>query len=221
MTADVKSLPTYSTREELMNSLTHFVGLVFAISTFVFFVIFQIRNHLIFSYTFTFYIYSLVMMMVFFISSFYHSSKFASKRRAVARIIDHCDIYAFVAATYLPICVHGIENKNAALAIMIIEIVLALVGIALNLVPTNSKALKVISYLIYIIDGWILIAFFPFGIGMESNVFLFVLLGGIVYSIGAITYAIGSKKEWFHSIFHIFVVVAAILQFIGILFLIY
>ena len=221
MTADVRSLPTYSAKEESMNSLTHFVGLVFAFATLVVFIVYQIINQLSFSYTFPFYIYSLVMMMVFFVSSLYHSSEFGSKRRAVVRIIDHCDIYAFVAATYLPICVHGIQNTTAAMVIMIVEVALALIGIAINLIPTNSKVLKVISYLIYIIDGWILIAFYPFGIGMEFNVFLFVLLGGIVYSIGAIVYALGKRKEWFHSVFHVFVVLAAILQYVGILFLIY
>ena len=221
MTADVNTLPTYSHREELMNSISHLVGLVFAFATLVFFVIFQITHQLSFSYTFPFYIYSLVMMMVFFISSFYHSSRFGSKKRAVVRIIDHCDIYAFVAATYFPTCVHGIDNQSVAIAIMIIEVVLALTGIILNIIPNRSKLISILSYLIYIIDGWILIAFYPFGIGIEFNVFLFVLLGGIVYSIGAIVYALGKKKEWFHSIFHVFVVMAAMLQFVGILFLIY
>ena len=220
MTADTKKLPTYSHEEEIMNSLTHLIGLIFAIGTLVFFLIYQILNQRSFLFMLPFYIYSLVMMMVFFISSFYHSSKFDSKRRAIARIIDHCDIYAFVAATYLPICVHGIANQSIAITIMVIEVILAIAGIALNLVPSNAKAIKIITYLIYIIDGWILIIFYPFGIGLDFDVFLFILLGGIIYSIGAITYAIKKKKKWFHSTFHIFVVLAAMMQFVGILMLI-
>ena len=219
MTADVKKLPTYSFGEEVMNSITHIVGLVFGISTLVFFIIFNITTQTSFVYMIPFYTYSLIMMMVFFISSFYHSSRFGSKRRSIARIIDHCDIYAFVAATYFPICVHGLTNHEVAIAIMVTEVVLAIVGIALNLIPTNSKAIEIISYFIYIVDGWILIFFYPFGIGLDFRVFLFVLIGGIIYSVGAITYAIGSKRKWFHSVFHIFVVLAAISQFVGILFL--
>ena len=220
MTADTKKLPTYSHGEEIMNSITHLVGLFFAIGTLVFFVIFQSLNQKSFLFTLPFYIYSLIMMMVFFVSSFYHSSKFESKRRAISRIIDHCDIYAFVAATYLPICVHGIANQSVAIAIMVIEVILAIAGIVLNVVPNNSKTIKIITYLIYLIDGWILIIFYPFNIGLSFNVFLFVLLGGIIYSLGAITYAIGGKKKWFHSVFHIFVVLAAMMQFVGILMLI-
>lgn len=221
MTADKKHLPTYSLGEEIMNSITHLVGLLFGIATLVFFIIFNITHDVSFSFMVPFYVYSLIMMMVFFVSSFYHSSKFGSKRRAVARIIDHCDIYAFVAATYFPICVHGLTNQGAAIAIMVIEISLALAGIILNLIPSNSNVISLITYLIYIIDGWIMIFFYPFGVGLRFNVFLFVLLGGIIYSIGAITYAIGSKRKWFHSIFHVFVVLAAMTQFVGILFLLY
>jgi len=221
MTADVKKLPTYSFKEEVANSITHLIGLFFAIGTLVFFICYHVLNSKSFLFMVPFYTYSLIMMMVFFISSFYHSSRFGSKKRAVVRIIDHCDIYAFVAATYFPICVHGIANQVAAIAMMIIEVSLALVGIAINLLPRSNKVLEIICYFIYLIDGWLLIVFFPFNVGIEFNVFFFVLIGGIVYSVGAIVYAIGSKKKWFHSIFHIFVVMAAIIQFIGILFILY
>ena len=219
MTANPIKLPPYTRGEEIANSISHLVGFVFAVGSLVFFSCFSFINHLDFLYMFPYYTYSLFMMMVFFVSSFYHSSPFCSKRRAVSRIIDHCDIYAFVAATYFPICMYGLSNRGASMAIMIIEVVLALIGIVLNLFPKNSKVLDLISYVIYIIDGWLIIFFYPFGIGLEFKAFLFILLGGIVYSVGAITYAIGSKKKWFHSIFHIFVVLAAVLQFTGIYFI--
>ena len=220
MTADIRELPRYSKGEEIANSTSHLLGFVFSVATLVIFIVFQIQKSLSFSYMLPFYVYSFCMMVVFFVSAFYHSSPFHSKKRAVSRIIDHCDIYAFVAATYFPICVHGMSNQSAAIAIMIVEVVLAVTGIVLNAIPNNCTTLKVISYLIYIIDGWILIFFYPFGVGLNFNTFLFVLIGGIVYSAGAIIYAIGKKRPWFHTIFHIFVVLAAILQFIGIYFII-
>lgn len=219
MGTDVNSLPKYTRKEEIMNSLTHLVGLIFGLGTLIFFIVYQLRNNLSFSYMLPFYVYSICMMMVFFVSTFYHSSPLGSKKRAIARIIDHCDIYVFVAATYLPICVHGLENRTAAIIIMIIEAILAIMGVLFNAIPNQSKAIKIISYFIYLVDGWLLIFFFPFGIGISFNVFIFILIGGIVYSIGAITYALGKKRIWFHSLFHAFVVAAAVLQFIGIYFL--
>ena len=46
--------------------------------------------------------------------------------------------------------------------------------------------------------------------------FWLLLSGGISYTLGAILYGIGSKKKWFHSVFHIFVVLGSILQFLSI-----
>ena len=48
--------------------------------------------------------------------------------------------------------------------------------------------------------------------------FLVLLSGGIAYTIGAVLYGIGSKKHWMHSIFHIFVVLGSLLQFLSIYF---
>lgn len=220
MTATTKSLPQYSVKDEVMNSFTHLVGFFFSLGVLIFFIIKQITNNIVFLDMFPYYFYALTMMTVFFVSTFYHSSKLNSKMRAVLRIIDHCDIYLFVAGTYLPICAYGIENKSVALTIIIIEFVLAITGVLFNAIPNNSKILTILGYVIYIVDGWLLVFFFPFNVGIDPKVFLYILAGGIVYTIGAVTYAIGSKRIGFHSIFHVFVVVAAIVQFIGIYFLI-
>ena len=54
---------------------------------------------------------------------------------------------------------------------------------------------------------------------MPSNVFLFILIGGITYTIGSILYALGHKNTNFHCIFHIFVIVSTIIQTIGVMLL--
>lgn len=220
MTANLKNLPKYSTKDELYNSITHLVGLLFSFAVLIFFIFKHVVNRISFLNMIPYYFYALSMMAVFLFSILYHTSRANSKRRAILRIIDHSDIYLFVAGTYFPICMYGIENRPVAIAILITEFALAITGVLINAIPNNSKLLKTIGYIIYILDGWLLIFFFPFGIGIDFKVFLFVLIGGIIYTIGAITYAIGKRHSYFHSIFHIFVVLAAITQFIGIYFLI-
>lgn len=220
MTTNLKNLPKYSTKDELYNSITHLVGLLFSFAVLIFFIFKHVVNRISFLNMIPYYFYALSMMAVFLFSTLYHTSKANSKRRVILRIIDHSDIYLFVAGTYFPICMYGIENRPVATAILITEFALAITGVLINAIPNNSKLLKTIGYIIYILDGWLLIFFFPFGIGIDFKVFLFVLIGGIVYTVGAITYAIGKKHSYFHSIFHIFVVLAAITQFIGIYFLI-
>ena len=216
MKLDVDTLPSYSKKEEILNTLTHTIGFLFSLGVTIFFAIFSITKQINFSYMIPYYIYAFTMMIVFGVSSLYHSSKFNSKYRAALRIIDHSDIYAFVFGTYLPLCLYGITNTPIMIAAIILEAIFMIVGITLNIIPLDSKIIKLIAYIIYIIDGWLMIFFYPFGIGMDFNVFLFILLGGVIYSIGAITYAIGKKRKYFHSLFHIFVVLGAITQFIGI-----
>ena len=216
MKLDVYTLPRYSKKEEILNTLTHAIGFLFSLGVTIFFSIFSITKHISFSYMIPYYIYVFTMMIVFGVSSLYHSSKFNSKYRAVLRIIDHSDIYAFVFGTYLPLCLYGITNTPIMTMAIILEAVFMITGIVLNIIPIDSKAIKVITYIIYVIDGWLMIFFYPFGIGMDFNVFLFILLGGVIYSIGAITYAIGKKRKYFHSLFHVFVVLGAVTQFIGI-----
>jgi len=216
MKLDVNTLPTYSKKEEIINTITHFVGFLFSLGVLIFFFIYRDSKAIKFSYMIPYFVYVLTMMIVFAISSLYHSSRFNSKTRAILRLIDHSDIYAFVFGTYLPLCLYGITNTPIMIAAIILESVFMIAGIILNIIPIDSKIIKVIAYIIYLIDGWLMIFFYPFGIGMEFIVFLFILLGGVIYSIGAITYALGKKRKYFHSLFHIFVVLGAITQFIGI-----
>ena len=216
MKLDVNNLPKYSKREEIINIITHLIGFLFSVAVLIFFIIYNDLKNLKFTYMIPYFVYVFTMMIVFGVSSLYHASKFNSRARGILRIIDHSDIYAFVFGTYLPLCLYGITNTPIMIAAIALEAVFMIAGIILNVVPSDSKVLKVIAYIIYIIDGWLMICFYPFKIGMDFNVFLFILLGGVVYSIGAITYAIGKKRMYFHSLFHIFVVLGAVTQFIGI-----
>ena len=220
MTANVNCLPKYTREEEIHNSVSHFIGALFALSTLILFIILGVIKHYSFVYMIPYYFYSLGMLLMFFVSGFYHSRPFNSLARARARLIDHCDIYIFVAATYFPICIYGISNQPISITLLSMQVGLALIGVILNLLPYESRLLSLSTFLIYIVQGWAIIFFYPFNTGLSFNSFLFILIGGIVYTLGAIMYAIGHYKRWSHTIFHIFVLLAAIIQFVGILLLI-
>ena len=164
-----------------------------------------------------FYIYTVFMMMVFIVSSVYHSRPLDTKIRRIWRVIDHSDIYLFVAGTYTPICVLAISNQPIATGLIIAEYSLALAGILVTLFGgLTKKWMEIIAYIIYLLAGWALMFVYPFNQCLQFNVFIFILIGGIVYTVGAIAYAIGKKKIWFHTLFHVVIVVAAVIQFIGI-----
>ena len=216
MKPNTNNLPSYTPNEEKLNTITHLIGLEFALGLFIFFIIFNITKSYTFAHMVPYYIYALSMSIVFGVSSAYHSSKFSSKYRAILRIIDHSDIYFFVFGTYLPLCLYGVTNPTITIVAIVLQSVFMVAGILLNVIPTDSKLIDIIAYIIYIVDGWLMLFLYPFGIGMDFTVFLWVLIGGIIYTLGAITYAIGKKRKYFHSLFHVFVVLGAVAQYIGI-----
>ena len=94
-----------------------------------------------------------------------------------------------------------------------------LVAIATTLTAIDLKKYEVFSMICYIGMGWAVIPFWrQTMVALTLSGFLWLLGGGIAYTIGAVLYGIGSKKRWMHSVFHIFVVAGALLQFIAILF---
>ena len=67
--------------------------------------------------------------------------------------------------------------------------------------------------------GWIIVfAFKPLSEALSTPGIIFLVLGGIAYTIGAIFYGLGKKQKYMHSVFHIFVVLGSILHYICIIF---
>ena len=92
-----------------------------------------------------------------------------------------------------------------------------LAAIATTLTAVDLKKYTVFSMVCYIGMGWGIIFFLPQTIAlMTVPGFWLLLSGGIAYTIGAILYGIGVKKRWMHSVFHIFVVIGSLLQFLSI-----
>lgn len=213
----IEKNPSYTHKQELYNSITHFIGVLFAIAVFILFLVYQIRHGISFIKMYPFYIYVFTMFVVFLVSTVYHSRPLDSKTRWICRVIDHSDIYLFVAGTYTPICLLAISNSNISTGVLFAEYSLAIAGILVTVFGgLKYKTMEIIAYIIYLVDGWMLMFVYPFNQCLEFNVFIFVLIGGIIYTAGAILYGIGKKKIWFHTLFHVFIVVAAVIQFIGI-----
>ena len=213
--------PEYNHTQEVWNSLTHLLGAVFSVAITIVFIVLNVKKQMPLSITYPIYIYTFTMFMVFFVSTFYHSMPLNSKIRALCRVIDHSDIFLFVAGTYTPICLLGISVYPISLGIIIVEWTLALAGIILTVIGFNHKSVQIISYIIYLLAGWALIFVYPFNQCLPLTIFLFTLAGGIVYTAGAVLYAVGKKYIWCHTIFHIFILGGAILQFIGVLYLLF
>ena len=221
----VNELPRYSKGEEIFNAVTHIVGgalgIIILVLTTTFISLTSHNGWEIFSCI----IYGLSVITLYTMSALYHflSPKLSAKR--VFRILDHCTIFFLIAGTYTPCLVIGLGVGNYtpdyALILLLVVWICAILGITFNAINMHWKVIKILSQVFYLISGWsILIAFEPILNVMGPLGFSLMLSGGVFYTVGAILYALGKRKKWMHSIFHLFVLGGTIVQFFAILFFI-
>ena len=208
-------LPDYTRGEELMNMVTHIVGGGFGILVLILCVVKAALNGntpgVIGSA-----IYGGTMVVLYTISSVYHGLRNGTGKK-VMQIIDHCTIYFLICGTYTPIMLSAFIPVYPVAGRSILAAEWALAVLAATLTAIDLKKYNVFSMICYILMGWGIIFFLPQTMAILSRPgFLWLLGGGIAYTIGAVLYGIGSKVRWMHSVFHVFVVAGSILQFFAI-----
>ena len=211
-------IPDYSSRQELFNYSSHFLGLPLALFI-IGFGIFRFASAQITLLELSgLIVFGVSAFIVFLVSSIYHITKRESSKKKLLRIIDHCTIYLLIAGTYTPVCFNLFQaDKPYALGIfmLVFQWVGVIAGIILNAFFFQSKVSRVISFVLYVLMGWLaLICGAVFHIHLYS--FILILVGGIIYTIGSIIYACGHSHKWLHFIFHIFVLLGFITQAIGV-----
>ena len=207
-------LPDYSVGEEVMNMVTHIAGGGIGIIALVLGIIKAWgRGWLDMGAVI---LYGFGMIALYTVSSVYHGLRSGIGKK-VLQVIDHCTIYLFIAGTYTPILLIAFRPVYPAIGwgLFVLEWTLAILATTLNAI--DLKKYSVLSMVFYIGLGWAILPFIPQTIellGMAG--FGFLLAGGISYTIGAVLFGIGSRVRWMHSVFHIFVVLGSILQFVAI-----
>ena len=210
-----RRLPDYSRGEEMMNMITHALGGLLGIAVLAMCVIRAVQNHNIYGIAASA-VYGAAMICTFTVSSVYHGLLPCFGKK-VMQVIDHCTIYFLIAGTYTAVVLSAIRPVYPLLGwgLFIFEWVLA--AIAATLTAIDLKKYNVFSMICYIVMGWAVIPFARQTLNVLTMPgFLLLLFGGISYTIGAVLYGIGGKKKWMHSVFHIFVVLGSILQFVAI-----
>ncbi len=208
------TIPKYNLCEELINSISHGLGVALGIVALVLTIISAAKNHSTIGVVSSC-IYGSTMIIMYLNSCLYHAFSPKLKAKKVFRVLDHCDIYLFIAGCYTPYCLCLIGGVKGWIIFGIIWLS-ALIGVLLNAI--DLEKFQVPSVIMYLVMGWMII--FSYNSIRETLAFpglVLLLTGGIAYTIGAILYGIGSKKRYFHSIFHFFVLAGSILQFLSIL----
>lgn len=209
-------LPNYTRGEEIANMTTHIIGGAMGVILLFLTVIITAFNRDVWGIVGSF-IYGVSMIALYTVSSVYHGLKpgFAKK---VMQVIDHCTIYLLIAGTYTPILLVTMRPvyPGTAWLVLAAEWLLASLGAVFTAIDHNKY--KKLSMVFYILMGWFIVLCFRQTVEVLTwSGVLWILFGGISYTIGAVLYGVGKKKPIFHTVFHVFVVIGTLLQAIGIL----
>lgn len=210
-------IPKYSLSEELMSAITHGIGGLLSIAALVLCVVYSAISHNVYGVVSTA-IYGSTSVILYTMSTLYHAFK-VNRAKKVFRIIDHCSIFLLIAGTYTPFALVTLREVNTALGWTVFGIIWGCASLGISLTAVDMNKFKKFSMILYIVMGWMItIAMKTLIASLAKNGLLFMLLGGIIYTIGAILYGIGKKVKYIHSVFHLFVLAASILFFFSIFF---
>ena len=215
-----RRLPDYTRGEEIFNMVSHIVGGGFGVIALVTCVIMAALNGNVMGVV-SGAIYGATMITLYTMSSVYHGLKpneGYSIGKKVMQILDHCTIFLLIAGTYTPIVLCTIREYNTALGWVIFGVQWGFAALGVTLNAIDLKKYSVFSMICYLVMGWCIIFTGKTIIEALPQGFIWLLAGGISYTVGAILYGVGVKIRYMHSIFHLFVVLGSILQYICILF---
>ncbi|MBQ3561737.1 MAG: hemolysin III family protein [Oscillospiraceae bacterium] len=209
-------LPGYTRGEEIANMTTHIIGGGLGVVILALCVITSALKGDIWGIIGGA-VYGFSMIAVYTVSSVYHGLKpcFAKK---VMQVIDHCTIYLLIAGTYTPILLCAMRPEYPQIAWLVFASEWLLAGLGAVFTAIDHNKYKKLSMVFYILMGWFIVLCLKQTIEVLTLAgMLWILFGGISYTIGAVLYGIGKKKPVFHTVFHVFVVIGTLLQAAGIL----
>jgi len=199
----------YSSEEERLNVITHGLGFIFALFASFFLLNKGLQGgvHLQFI---SYLVYSFGLVILYLASTLYHSAKDPEWKKGL-NIFDHSAIYLLIAGTYTPIALLTMKGFWGITLFCLVWF-LAISGMVLKFFFTGR--FPKISTLTYVMMGWIvIIAIKPLIDSMVIEGLLWLLAGGIFYTIGAIFYQI-KLLPFNHAIFHIFVLLGSVCHYI-------
>lgn len=207
----------YSPGEEIFNSIASCVGAGLAIAATVLLIlraVFYSPAELKAFYVTGVSVFGGTLILMYLISTLYHALAPIGAKKIFA-ILDHCSVYIFVAGTYTPFCLGAFHGPQGW---VLFGIIWALATIGVILYAVYGSHMRIASAVTYFFMGWmIIVAIKPVSAALPSLSLLFLVLGGVVYTLGIFFYAMKSMK-WFHSIWHLFVIAGSILHFFAVFF---
>ena len=198
---------------ELFNSISALVGAVMAAAALVVLVVLaslQGDPWKIVSFS----VYGAMLLMLYLSSTLYHSLR--GKAKKIFQKIDHQAIYLLIAGTYTPFT---LVTLRGAWGWSMFGVIWGLAAFGMIQEIWTGKGARIISSVIYVLMGWlIVIAIKPLLRALPHRGFLWLLAGGLFYTIGVVFFALDEKLRHAHGVWHLFVLAGSASHFFAILF---
>lgn len=201
------------------SAITHFIGFLFALSMTPVMLSHCLHLHASLSQTISLVIFMGSMILLYGASTAYHTFDISPKSNKILKKLDHMMIFLLIAGSYTPICVIGLPGQRGTFLLSLVWI-MAAIGMLFKLCWVTCP--KWVSSVIYIAMGWLCVLAMPQIIAnLSAPAFFWLLLGGIIYTVGGVIYALklqalNHRFPHFgsHEIFHLFVMAGSFCHFI-------
>lgn len=193
--------------EENLNAATHTIGALLGVAALALLILFD-RKLTPWS-LFSVIVYGISIIVLFLASTLYHLVN-KDKHKHYFRIVDHISIYLLIAGTYTPVLLITLEQSLGWPLFWVVWGIAAF-GVLLKLFFTGR--FETFSTLLYLAMGWLIVFDFTnLKDLLDVNGLLFLIAGGLAYTVGIVFYAI-EKIPYNHVIWHLFVLAGAICHF--------
>lgn len=209
-----KKVREYTPGEEVASAITHGIGAVLGVSALTLLVTFASFSGDSLTMAAAI-VYGVSIILEFSASTLYHALPYP-RAKHVFKILDHASIYLLIAGTYTPFCLITLRDAGGVWMAVVIWTI-AIVGISAEAFWVFRP--RWVSALLYLAMSWLVI----FKFGALSDAFAsdpaglqLLLAGGVAYTLGTIFYVL-KKIRYMHAIWHLWVLVGAVLHFLAVL----
>ena len=205
--------PKRAVLEEIGNAVSHGVGSLFAVVAFLL----MLRGSESEVDLFGAIVYFVGLFVMFTMSCLYHALPYGSRVKRIFRRFDYSSIYLLIGATFAPILLSYIGGVFGTV-FFFVQWAVIITGITFIGVfgPTRLRWLHTP---LYIILGWCGAMFVPTMLRRDPLFAVYILGGGVIYSLGLIPFTLKNKAA--HFVWHFFVLAGAVVQWLGVYFYIY
>jgi hemolysin III len=198
------------------SAITHGVGILLAVIGSFFLLLHAIRMGSLWHGA-GYFVYGATMFALYTASTLYHCLNVSVKGRMLLRKLDHTSIYLLIAGSYTPICLTALRGPWGWALLGVIW-TLAAAGIVLAFAWIMAP--RWLTAGLYLFMGWLAVtAIYPLTQVLSGTGLFFLVLGGVLYTIGGVLYALkwpGRNNPRFgcHEIFHVFILLGSVAHYV-------